>query len=184
MKVNEDMSQRFVGVWKLVSVEFHRGDQITYPYGQDPIGYIMYTGDGYMSVHVMASERRPFASGDYLDGTLEEYADAGKTYAGYCGTYEVHDNTIIHHVDASSVPQWVGVQFVRHVTFDGDTLRLSTTPMLMEGQLQTAHLVPMQIPAPVGCVESRSQHLPNASGVREDRVVELLHGGRLAWHSH
>ncbi|MCW4041133.1 MAG: lipocalin-like domain-containing protein [Candidatus Bathyarchaeota archaeon] len=135
------MSQKVIGVWKLVSCEFHHGDQVTYPWGHYPLGYLMYLRNGYMAVQLMAAERQRFASGDSLKGTFEEYADAGKTYAGYCGTYEVRENTVIHHVDVSSFPNWVGEQFVRYAKLDGDTLILSTPPMLFEGQPQTAHLV-------------------------------------------
>jgi hypothetical protein len=141
MTGNYEMSQPFVGVWRLVSIEFHLGDQITYPWGDHPIGYLMYQQNGYMSVHLMASERQPFAGGDSLNGTSEEYADAGKTYAGYCGTYEVREDAIIHHVEVSFFPNWSGTQFIRYVTLDGDTLALSTPPMRFEGQQQTVHLV-------------------------------------------
>jgi hypothetical protein len=141
MKGRYEVSQKFVGVWRLVSVEFHRGDQITYPWGDNPIGYLMYLRNGYMSVQLMAAERQPFALGDSLNGTFEEYADAGKTYSGYCGTYEVREDAIIHHVDVSFFPNWIGTQFIRYVKLEGDMLTLSTPPMLFEGLQQTVHLV-------------------------------------------
>ncbi|MEE8571251.1 MAG: lipocalin-like domain-containing protein [Candidatus Bathyarchaeia archaeon] len=141
MKAKIEMSQKFVGIWKLVSFEFHQGNKVTYPLGDKPQGYIMYLSNGYMSVHMIATERLQFAVNDHLGGTLEEYADAGKTYAGYCGTYEVREDTVIHNVEVSFFPNWTGIQFIRHFKLDGDMLTLSTPPMLFEGLEQTAHLV-------------------------------------------
>jgi hypothetical protein len=139
------MSQKFVGVWKLISLEYHLGDEVIYP--KTPFrGYIMYTPNAYMSVHLMAEDRRPFASPDWLNGTREEYADAGTTYLGYCGTYEVHEDTIIHHIELSSFPNWVGTDFVRYYTFHDDTLTLQTPPMLVDGHTQIAQLVWQNVP--------------------------------------
>ncbi|MHA1941416.1 MAG: lipocalin-like domain-containing protein [Candidatus Hodarchaeales archaeon] len=134
------MSEQFIGVWKLVSVEYHRDDQIFYP--KDTFrGYIIYTPNGYMSVHIMATERQSFKSDDWLNGTSEEYTAAGKTYTGYCGRYEVRENTVIHHVELSHFPNWVGIDFVRYFDFRGDTLVLKTPPMLIEGYTQIGQLV-------------------------------------------
>jgi len=138
--MSEIMSQVFIGVWKLVSIEYHRGDRIFYP--KDHFrGYIIYTPNGYMSVHIMASKRHHFRSEDWLNGTPEEYAASGKTYTGYCGRYEVRENTVIHHVEMSHFPNWVGTDFVRYFDVHGDTLTLRTPPMLIEGHTQIGQLV-------------------------------------------
>ena len=41
------------------------------------MGIIMYTPDGYMSAQLMRPGRRPVASGDWFDGTDEEYSEGG-----------------------------------------------------------------------------------------------------------
>lgn len=47
-----------IGVWRLVSLELRGADgQVQYPYGSDPVGYLIYDEDGYMSVAVMATNR-------------------------------------------------------------------------------------------------------------------------------
>jgi hypothetical protein len=72
--------------------------------------------------------------------TVEEYATAGKTYVGYCGTYEVGENTVTHTVEVSYFPNHVGQQLVCHFQFDGDRLTLTTSPAQIEGE-QILHYV-------------------------------------------
>jgi hypothetical protein len=43
------MSEKFIGTWKLVSFEMRSADGVTYPFGNDPVGYLMYNDEGYMS---------------------------------------------------------------------------------------------------------------------------------------
>lgn len=135
------MSEQFVGVWKLVSIEFHFGDQITRFWGDDPVGYLMYLPNGYMSVQFMPSQRRNYASGDPLAGTTDEYIDAATTFVAYCGTYTITEKTVTHHVKVSFFPNYIGQQQVRHYVISDDTLTLSTPPMMLEGEEQTAQLV-------------------------------------------
>jgi hypothetical protein len=137
------MSQQFISVWKMVSFETHRGDQITYPGGHDPSGYLIYTPDGYMSAQMMTKNRQQFAVNDARSGTIEEYANAGKTYAGYCGRYEVGESTITHVVEVSYFPNYVGQRLVRYFTFDGDRLTLNTSPVQVEGE-QLIHYIVWQ----------------------------------------
>jgi hypothetical protein len=89
----------------------------------------------------MAIKRHHFRSEDWLNGTPEEYVASGKTYTGYCGRYEVRENAVIHHVEMSHFPNWVGTDFVRYFDVHGDTLTLRTPPMLIEGHTQIGQLV-------------------------------------------
>ena len=132
----------FIGTWRLVSFELRREDgRVVYPFGKDAVGYIMYNKDGYMSVAFMASNRPKFASGDILRGTIDEKASAAETYVSYCGRYEVKGDKIIHHIEVSFYPNWIGVKQERFYKFKGDQLTLSTPTMLIDGVQQSAHLV-------------------------------------------
>jgi hypothetical protein len=82
---------------------------ISYPLGRDAVGVIVYTDDGYMFVAIMCPDRQPFAAGDLLKGSGEEKARAAETYVSYCGRYELHGDTVIHHVELSLFPNWSGV---------------------------------------------------------------------------
>lgn len=132
-----------IGTWSLVSWENRSidGHKISYPLGRDAVGYIMYNQDGYMSVAIMGPTRAKFVAGDLLGGSVEEKAQAAETYVSYCGRYEFWGDTVIHHVELSSFPNWVGVDQERLVELEGNRLTLSTRPILLGGMNQTAHLI-------------------------------------------
>ena len=132
-----------IGSWRLMSWENRSidGQKISYPLGRDAVGYIMYNQDGYMSVSIMRPNRTKFAAGDLLGGSVEEKAQAAETYVSYCGRYEFRGDTVIHHVELSSFPNWVGVDQERLVELNGNRLTLSTRPILLGGMNQTAHLI-------------------------------------------
>jgi hypothetical protein len=132
----------FVGTWRLVAWEMHDVQgQIRYPFGQMARGYLLYTNDGYMSAMLMAPDRRRFADGDLLRGDTAEQAAAAATYISYGGRYEVQGNTVVHHVEVSLFPNWVGSRQERAYTFSGDRLTLSTAPVLVQGSVEQAVLV-------------------------------------------
>ena len=132
-----------IGTWRLISWENRSidGRQINYPVGKDAVGYIMYNPEGYMSVTIMRPNRMKFASGDLLGGSTEEKVQAASSYVSYCGRYEFQGDKVIHHVELSLFPNWVGVDQARLVELRGNRLTLSTRPILLEGKQQTAHLL-------------------------------------------
>ena len=94
-----------------------------------------------MSVSIMQPNRPVFASGDIRGGTVEEKVAAIDGYVSYCGKYTVGEKTIIHHIELSLFPNWIGIDQERFFDFQEDTLTLSTPPFLLEGKNRTAHLV-------------------------------------------
>jgi hypothetical protein len=136
-------SNPLVGTWRLVSWENRSvGDgEVSHPLGKDAVGYIMYGPDGYMSVAIMRPDRARFAAGDLLGGSVEERARAAETYVSYCGRYEFRGDTVVHRVELSLFPDWVGIEQERLVEVEGDRLTLSTRPILLGGVQRTAHLI-------------------------------------------
>ncbi|MFQ5841883.1 MAG: lipocalin-like domain-containing protein [Thermodesulfobacteriota bacterium] len=125
----------FVGTWRLVSSQRKNADgQISYTWGQDAVGYIMYNEDGYMSVAIMSANHPKLASEDI---------EAGRppTHMSYCGRYEVQGDTVIHHVEVSSRPDRVGVDLKRVFEFDGHRLSLSPPPVLVDGIQQAGRII-------------------------------------------
>ncbi|MBN1293726.1 MAG: lipocalin-like domain-containing protein [Candidatus Latescibacteria bacterium] len=135
----------FIGTWELQSSEQRNADDPdsppVYPMGRDIKGYIMYGEDGHMSVVLMNEKRPKFSSDDLTGGSVTEKTSAFDSYITYCGTYEVHEKEIIHHIQASLFPNWTGIDQKRLYEFEGDTLTLSTPPFPMGGINQTVILV-------------------------------------------
>lgn len=132
----------FVGTWRLVSGEIKtaRGE-VSHPFGKDPTGYLIYTEDGYVAVAIMSANRASFASADIRAGSSEEKLAAFDTYLSYCGTYEVKDDKVVHHIKVSLFPNWSGADQERFFQFSGNQLTLRTPPMKVEGVEQTAQLI-------------------------------------------
>ncbi|HET8686860.1 MAG TPA: lipocalin-like domain-containing protein [Saprospiraceae bacterium] len=137
--MNEDL---FVGTWSLVSFEVRSTNgTVSYPFGRDVRGYITYSQDGYMSVSFMGVDRPHFKSNDLRGASVEEKVLAFDTYFTYCGKYEVTDKKVVHHIEVSFYPNWVGEDQERFYAFDGGQLILTTPPLLIDNSEQTAYLI-------------------------------------------
>jgi hypothetical protein len=139
-----------VGAWRLVSWENRAADgQVTYPMGTDTLGYVIYTADGRFSITISRRGRAGFAAGDLLSGTTEEQARAMEGFVAYAGRYTFHGDRVIHHVELSLFPNWVGSDQERWVELAEDRLILSASPLLLAGKQQVPRLVWERVdPAP------------------------------------
>jgi hypothetical protein len=138
------LKDQFVGTWALIRTEFHGSDgELVYPYGKEPSGVVIYDADGHMAVQIMGSDRPTFASDDEQNGTFDELKAAFEKYGAYFGTYTVDEaqGRVIHHVQGSLFPNWVGGDQVRYFQFDGNRLTLRTPPILDGGSNLTGTLV-------------------------------------------
>jgi Lipocalin-like domain len=131
-----------VGAWRLVSWENQAADgQVTYPMGPAPIGYVIYAADGRFSITISRRGRAGFAAGDLLSGTAEEQARAMEGFVAYAGRYSFDGDRVVHHVELSLFPNWVGSDQQRWVELAGDRLILSASPLLLAGKQQVPRLV-------------------------------------------
>jgi len=137
--------EKFTGAWRLISTEYrNEGGEVTYPFGQETIGQLMYDGKRNMAVQIINARRPNFASNDWLKGTPEEIKAAFEGYRCYFGTYDVDEEKkiVTHHVQGSSFPNWmIGVEHIRHYEFSGNRLTLRTGPILMGGKTVVGRLV-------------------------------------------
>lgn len=139
-----------VGTWKLVSWETtDRDGQTHYPFGKDAIGYITYTELGHMSATIMKAHRlnievssaelmnartvflRPWlllTALKYIKAIIR-YLQASANYVSYSGKYEIQAETVVHYVEISLIPDWIGTEQVRQFQFIGDRLVLVTPPI-------------------------------------------------------
>ncbi len=106
---NGEARGALVGAWRLVSWENRAADgQVTHPMGTDILGYLLYSADGRFSVTISRRDRAGFAAGDLLGGTAEEKAQAVEGFVAYAGRYSFDGDRVIHHVELSLFPNWVG----------------------------------------------------------------------------
>lgn len=137
--------QPVVGTWKLVSAWSKAVDgETTEPtYGTDPAGLLTYTADGRVSVVISHGGRRPLS---IRGGKLEEQAEAFNTFLAYAGRYTTTGDSIIHHVEVSSIQNYVGKDLVRTATFDDDRMTLITPPTAVNGKAQVIRLTWQRLP--------------------------------------
>jgi len=124
------LRESLVGSWKLVSFEAQRddGSRVIYPLGEGAKGYILYTVDGYMSAQIMQLGRAQYQSADPRGGTDAESALAARGYLAYSGPYHVEDGSVVvHEVEVSLFPNWVGGSLLRNAAITGGHLELSST---------------------------------------------------------
>jgi hypothetical protein len=123
----------FIGAWKLVSWEnTDPNGVVTYPYGKSPLGYILYTEDGYMSAAIMDTDRRQSDAKFPLEPAFaqslpeKDRVAAYNTYLSYCGTYSfsIEEGIIVHHVKLGLIPSWAGNDQHRHFEFKDGRLCL------------------------------------------------------------
>jgi len=124
------IQSKFVGVWTLASCESKdkTNGKIQYPYGAKPVGRITYDTAGRMSAQLMNPGRRA-VGGPSSRSTAEALRDMSADemravltgFASYFGTFDVDESsrTVIHHVQASLVPTWVGTDVRRTYEFSG-----------------------------------------------------------------
>ncbi|MCL4335560.1 MAG: lipocalin-like domain-containing protein [Candidatus Thermoplasmatota archaeon] len=136
-----NVEEKILGCWALESFtfDFYNGNSIT-PFGESPLGILIYNKCGYMSANLMKPDRVKFASNDQSVATYNELSDSAN-YIGYAGKYVIHENEIIHHVETSYFPNWVGTSQRRFYSLSDDKLTLSTEPLMNGGVKVVAKLV-------------------------------------------
>jgi hypothetical protein len=105
------------------------------PFGQEPQGLVVYTPDGRM-ITTIGHRDRPAAGKDLSSGDDAARLAAVRTFIAYSGTFEVDSDDVVHAVEMSLDPAWIGTLQRRHVELsdDGRTLILSTDPLLVVGR--------------------------------------------------
>jgi hypothetical protein len=99
-----------VGAWRLVEWTASNGEKVRHPSGEDAVGRIIYSDDGFMSAFLAAA-----------DGSADALA--------YSGTWEMlGSDEVVHRVSLATVASFVGTDLVRSVSWDGDDLVLTTPP--------------------------------------------------------
>ncbi len=138
-------ANKFVGVWRLLSVEYRSDDGaiVESPFGADAEGTIMYDSLGNMSAQIARKDRPRFSSAGRSAATAEENKAAFESYVAYFGRYRVdeREGTVTHEVQQALFPNWAGGKQVRYYTFADRKLTLRTPPFQYLGKSVTAVLL-------------------------------------------
>ena len=132
-----------VGTWTLVSVkDTTESGEVKDGYGRNPSGFLTYTDDGRMMAILARSDRKPLSVEDSVGAPAEERAEAFATFAAYAGTYTRTGNTMVHHVEISSLQNRVHTDLTRTiVSLTSNMLILRTPPFSRGGAKVTSELV-------------------------------------------
>jgi len=143
------MDDKLVGSWRLVSASSttSTGKRNETPYGANPAGFLSYTADGRVTALISYDGRKPLSFGRAGAALLEEQAEAFKTFLAYSGRFTLNGDTVTHHVEISSIQNFVNKDLIRSVKFQDDRIVLVTPPAPVNGEIQTIELTWQRLPA-------------------------------------
>jgi hypothetical protein len=129
----QEMSKsQFVGAWQLVSFKATAGNQVSYPLGEKPGGYVGFTPTRFWVMLIDTTRKAPAAAAlTEAEATLQM-----KTHAAYTGKYVADPAPtpegikITIRVDAASNHAINGTDRVLYVRSDGNKLTL-TSPAIV-----------------------------------------------------
>lgn len=125
------------GTWRLRSWRSVGADESTIePFGPRPLGWLVYTADGHMITTISTRDREPIG-GDLLSGPDAGRLEAFATFLAYSGTYRMDGSQVVHQVEMSLFPDWIGTEQRRYVAVsaDGRSLDLSTDTVAAAGRI-------------------------------------------------
>ena len=127
-----------IGTWRLVEWTFTVDDsRPTRPWGGNPEGLLTYTEDGRMSASLMSNGRPGAPTRTLSAAPIEIRAAAAAGYLSYAGSYSIDGSDVLHHIELSLMPNWVGTTERRLIEWtpseDGFDLILSTPPTKTDG---------------------------------------------------
>jgi hypothetical protein len=117
-----------VGTWRLVDWTASVGTAVTRPFGGEAEGLLTYTADGRMWAILQRRDRPTLGTGTLAAATAEQRAAAAAGFLSYAGSYTLDGDRVIHHVEMSLFPDWVGEDQVRLVEWVEGDLVLATPP--------------------------------------------------------
>ena len=76
----------------------------------------------------------------------EEQAEAFNTFLAYAGRYTLGGEKVTHHIEISSIQNYVGKDLVRKIKFEGNQIVLITPPTMVNGKIQAIELTWQRLP--------------------------------------
>ena len=121
--------RELVGTWRLEEWAFSlEGEPPRHPFGADAVGLLIYTADGRMSATLMRRDRPPLGTRTLAAAPEAARAEAAAGYLAYAGRYRVEGAEVVHTVEVSLLPDWIGQEQRRGLRLEGARLTLTTAP--------------------------------------------------------
>ena len=137
--VNRDENLWVRGNWCLPQAQRQRESEVNTPYGLSPLGFLTYAADGRVTALISYGGRKPLSGGGG-PRAQEEQAEAFRTFLAYAGRYTLSGDKVTHHIEISSIQNYVDRDLVRSVKFQSDQLILVTPPTPVNGKVQIIEL--------------------------------------------
>ncbi len=131
--------EEIIGTWELVEWTFSvAGRRSVHPWKGRAVGRLTYTADGMMWAALMDPDREHVPTRTLSAAPAPIRAAVAAGYLTYTGHYTVQGDEVVHHVELSLLPNWVGTDEVRRIAWianeDGTRdLVLSTVPTPTDG---------------------------------------------------
>jgi hypothetical protein len=111
-----ELKNYLVGGWRLLSwrIEYSDG-RISYPFGEEAIGQLLYSADGAMSATVSAAKRPTLSDKNVRHVPETEQADAFRSYFHYAGGWRIDGHNVVHEVELGLNSGFPGTNQVRRV---------------------------------------------------------------------
>lgn len=109
-----DDRDKFIGTWQYVKSVSSDGI-VEQRWGSHPLGYLIYTSEGIMSVQIMRQKE-----------TLK-HQPVEENFFAYAGHYDIDEknHVITHHLETAFLWELVGKFYQRYYHFEGDRLYLT-----------------------------------------------------------
>jgi hypothetical protein len=131
------LAAQLPGTWRVTSWRSFGADgsETAGPLGEDADGIIVYTRDGTMITTLARRDRPPVTGGDLMGGPADERLAAAASFIAYSGGWRLEGDVVVHMVEMSLFPNWVGGEQRRRVELseDGDHLVLTSGAILVQG---------------------------------------------------
>jgi hypothetical protein len=125
-----------IGTWTLEAFEVVAGDgTVSTPFGDTPVGRIMYGADGTMSAMLCAPDRAGFGA-RAGEATDEQWAQAARMFVAYAGTWIRDGDVVRHKVAIALIPDWIGTTMERTIGERDGRLTLTVQPRTAGGRVQ------------------------------------------------
>ena len=128
------------GRWSIVEwVQRYDDGRERHPFGRDPQGFLQYDDDR-MFCFVCSAGRKPLAGTQWEVPEAERAAAYASCFA-YSGTYELVGDEVLHKVDLSLNPNWVGTTQRRRAELRAGRLVISARMEEATSEARTAELI-------------------------------------------